>query len=350
MFKTIDYRDASEKSLFIDVRSPGEYEEATIQGAVNIPLFSDEERHNIGYVYVNESIEKAKCMGIEAVSKKLPQIYKEIVHLRKQHQRLILFCARGGMRSGSICALLNSVGIECFKLSGGYKGYRSFINEELPKVNRDITYMVLYGKTGCGKTEILHTLKDKGCDILDLEYAANHRGSLLGTVGLGKPRSQKAFESIIYESLKNRKSNVVIVEGESKRIGNVIIPDYIYRSMEKGAHVLVEGSLEYRKDIIVKEYTHYCGSKQELLEGLELLKKYISAERIERLKSAIANEKFGEAAEDLMIKYYDPMYLNEINKHSYELVLDKNNIDENSGALENWYKNFVFCGGHLNEC
>ncbi|MDP4091336.1 MAG: tRNA 2-selenouridine(34) synthase MnmH [Bacillota bacterium] len=350
MYKTIDYRDTLGECLFIDVRSPGEYEEATIPGAVNIPLFSDEERHTIGYVYVNESVERAKYMGIEAVSKKLPQIFMEVTKLKDKSKKLVFFCARGGMRSGSICALLNSIGEESFKLSGGYKGYRSFINEQLPKVNEGIAYVVLHGKTGCGKTQMLRDLEEKGCDILDLEYAANHRGSLLGTVGLGRQRSQKAFESIIYESLKNRKSNLVIVEGESKRIGNVIVPDYIFKSMEKGIHVLVEGSMEYRKNIIITEYTRYGSSKSEILEGLECLKRYISSERIDGFKRSICSEDFESVAEDLMLKYYDPMYMNEIKKYSYGLVLDKDDIGENSSALEQWYKNFLISGGQLDEC
>jgi tRNA 2-selenouridine synthase len=349
MYKTLEYKDIKEGCILIDVRSPQEFEEATIPKAINIPLFTNEERQLIGNTYVNESIEKAKLMGIEAVSNKLPQIFRNVTDLKGKGQQIVFFCARGGMRSGSICALFNSLAIEAYKLSGGYKGYRAFINDNLPELNRDIKYIVIHGKTGTGKTEILHRLEERGCDILDLEQAANHRGSLLGSVGLGKPRSQKAFETAIYESLKQRKSNLVFVEGESKRIGNVIIPEFIAKSMEMGTHVCVEGSLDYRKSIIIKEYTEFNKSKEELLCSLDKLKRYMKDERIEGYKSSVNSECYDEVAMDLMVKYYDPMYMNEINKYKYELILNEDDINKNADILEVWYKSISIGGGQLYE-
>lgn len=340
MFRTIDYRDLNGKHILIDVRSPGEYKEATIPGAVNLPLFDDEERKNIGYVYVNECTEKAKKLGVEAVSRKLPMLYEELTALDKEYDKLIFFCARGGMRSSSLCSLLGALGVSAYKLSGGYKGYRSFINEELPKANEQAKYIVLRGKTGTGKTEILKCLRNKGMDVLDLEEAANHRGSLLGSVGLGKVRSQKQFESIVYEALKNRKTNYVFVEGESRRIGNIIIPEYIYNSMTNGIQILIEADLDFRAKMILEEYLHSENAVEDILKALKLLGKYISRENIEKYTALVNEGQYEEVAKELMEKYYDPMYMNGINKYEYSLQYQVEDIKKSCEFLKQWVEEY----------
>lgn len=341
MFRTVDYRDLNGNYVLIDVRSPGEYKEATIPGAVNIPLFDDEERKIIGTVYVNESTEKAKKLGVEAVSRKLPKLYEEMAELDKKYDKLILFCARGGMRSSSICSLLGTLGVSAYKLSGGYKGYRCFINEELPKVNEGVKYIVLRGKTGTGKTELLKCLKEKGMNILDLEEAANHRGSLLGSVGLGNTRSQKQFESIIYGELKNRKSDYVFVEGESRKIGNIIIPEYIFNSMVNGTHVLIEADLAFRAKLILKEYLSSENAVEDILESLELLGKHISQENIEKYTELVRKGEYQKVAEELMVKYYDPLYLNGISKYQYSLKHKVEDVEKSCEFLRLWVEEYI---------
>jgi len=341
MFKTVDYSELKGNYLIIDVRSPQEHKEASIPGAINIPIFDDEERKEIGFLYVNESVEKAKKTGIEAVSKKLPLIYEQISELDKKYDKLILFCARGGMRSSSLCSLFSTLGMDTYKLSGGYKGYRKFINEQLIKVNENIKYIVVHGKTGVGKTELLKYLKEKDMDVLDLEEAANHRGSLLGNVGLGQGRSQKQFEALVYEAIKNRKTNYVFVEGESKRIGNIIIPDYIYSSMEKGVHILADADLDFRAGLIIKEYTNSENAVEEILSSLNSLERYISSKNIERYKDLVQKGDFEEVAKELMVKYYDPMYLNGINKYKYDLNINIQDIKKAGEFLIQWVEEYI---------
>lgn len=338
MFKTINFSDLKGDFALIDVRSPLEYKEATIPGAINIPIFDDEERKNIGYVYVNENVDRAKYLGIEAISKKLPNIYSELYKLDKKYDKLVLFCARGGMRSSSLCALLTTLGFNTYKLSGGYKGYRGYINEQLPKETEKVNYIVIHGKTGVGKTELLKSLKRNDMDILDLEEAANHRGSLLGNVGLSEERSQKQFESLIYDSLIKRKSNLVFIEGESKRIGNIIIPEFLYKKMEQGVHILVDADIEYRCKIIINEYTKTENSKEDILKSLDMLSKYISYKNIDRYKALVVKKQYYEVAKELMIKYYDPMYLNGINKYNCELLYNITDIEKSCEELINWAK------------
>lgn len=344
MFKLIEYKDL-EKTLkdyaLIDVRSEKEFNENTIPGAINIPLFTDEEREKIGTVYINESIEKAKKMGIEAVSKKLPHIYERITEIYKDHKNLVFFCARGGMRSASITSLMNALSISSYRIKGGYKGYREFINKELPKIHEEVKYIVVHGTTGCGKTEILNKIKEEGYDVVDLEYAANHRGSLLGSVGLGRCRSQKMFESIVYEQLKNRKTNYVFIEGESKRIGNIIIPSYIFDTMTEGYHIYVEGNMENRAKLLVKEYTKGENAKEEILSSLNRMEKYMGKKKREAYSELVNEEKYYEVCIELMKNYYDPMYLNSMKKHDFNNSIYIEDVEDGIHKLIHWYKDNI---------
>lgn len=341
MFKTVEYKNIIENLkdyVLVDVRSPKEYEEYTIPGSVNIPLFTNEERKEIGTVYINESVEKAKKMGIEAVSKKLPQIFDDIMELHKNNRNLVFFCARGGMRSSSITALVNSLGISAYKIKGGYKGYREFINNEMNTINSEIKYIVVHGKTGTGKTEILKKLHSRGYDMLDLEEFANHRGSLLGSVGLGECRSQKMFESLVIEELRKRKTNYVFIEGESKRIGNIILNNDIFDAMKNGYHIYVESSLEERAQLLIEEYTQHGSSKKEILSALDKMEKYLGKKKSAHYKELVNDDKFYEVALELMTDYYDPMYLNSMKGYEFEFKFYIENIDEGVAVLEKWYK------------
>lgn len=336
MFKDIEYENLDGDYILIDVRSEGEYQEYTIPGAINIPILDNKERQEIGTVYVRESVDKAKLMGVEAASKKLPNIYKKIKELYNKYDKVILFCARGGLRSTVLATLLSSLGMKIYKLRGGYKGYRSYINKKLPEVNEKVNYIVLQGNTGVGKTKILEELKIRGYNILDLEGCANHRGSFLGSVGIGKCNTQKAFESLVYEQLKNRKGDLVFVEGESKRIGNIIIPDFIYNKMREGKRILVKADLDYRAENIIEEYTRGESWKEEVVESLNRLRKYISEENIIRYLQMLEKDQVSELTKELMVKYYDPMYKNGENKYEYELVLEIDSIKYACDCIEQW--------------
>ena len=310
MFKVIKYDDIDNKLeenyILIDVRSPSEYKKEHIPDSINIPIFNDEERALIGETYVQNSSEIAKKMGIKFASEKLPEIYDRVADLDKKYDKLIFFCARGGFRSSSLVSLFMTIGVNSFKMDKGYKGYRKYINENLPEVIKDIKFVVLYGNTGAGKTDILKSLKEDGRDILDLEGCANHRGSILGSVGLGSQNTQKNFESQIYKSLKDRKSNLVFVEGESKKIGKVVIPEYIYESMSKGINICIDTDLQQRIDNILRDYVH--GTDEELEHALNYLRQQLGHNKIDKYIEMIKMDQYREVIGDLMINYYDPHY------------------------------------------
>ncbi|GAA0115811.1 tRNA 2-selenouridine(34) synthase MnmH [Clostridium senegalense] len=341
MFQTTEYKELKGDYVLVDVRSPLEYKENTIPGAVNIPLFNDEERALVGTIYKQESTEKAKKIGMEIVSKKLPSIYDEFLKLEKKHKKIVLFCARGGMRSGSLVALLSSLGMRVEKIKGGYKSYRGYVLEELPKLNEQVKYIVLHGNTGVGKTEILKKLKFDGYDILDLEGFANHRGSILGSVGLGDVNSQKKFESLILDELKHRNSDFVFIEAESKRIGRVIIPEYIHESMKKGIHIFVDADLDFRCNLIVKEYTKCKTSNEEICDSIIKIKKILSKECLEEFCEKVMENDYEEVVKELMVKYYDPMYMHSANQYDYDLKIFVSNIEKAAEELECFVDNHL---------
>lgn len=337
MIKTIEYEDfeknfSLEDSILIDVRSPSEYSSETIPNSINIPLFDDEERKLIGTTYKRDSSQKAKKMGVEFVSKRLPLLYDKIEKLNKKYTNLIFFCARGGYRSSSISSFLSSIGIDTIKLNSGYKGYRQYINNKLPEIVSHIDFVVLYGNTGTGKTEILKELKKNNMNVVDLEGAANHRGSTLGSVGLGIQRSQKMFESYIYEDLKDLNSNIVFIEGESRRIGKDIVPDYIFNKMQKGIHLNILSSLENRIENIYKDYVH--NTDHELINSLTYLKKHLGNETINTYIKLINSGEHKKVIESLMVNYYDPMYQN--NKRNFIASFQNINYKDTAYEIVKW--------------
>ena len=336
MFREISFQDIDNNKIdgsyiIIDVRSPEEFKSETIPGATNIPLFSDEEREIIGTEYIQNSIDNAKKLGIEAASRKLPEIYEKVSELAKQYDNLVFFCARGGFRSTSLVCLFKSIGIDAIKLDGGYKGYRKYINENLPKIVEGINFVVLYGNTGTGKTDILKSLEEKGKDILDLEGCANHRGSLLGGVGLGSSHTQKMFEGLVYDALKNKKSNLVFTEGESKRIGRVVMPDFLFNAVKSGVNIKIEAEIDYRIENILRDYVD--GTDEELIEAIDYLRNKLGDKNVERYNELILAHDYEPVIEELMVKYYDPLYEFKVKEYltsfeNYDSVKTAENIIE----------------------
>lgn len=317
----------NEDVIFIDVRTEKEFNAETIPTAYNIPVFSNEERAIVGTLYKKESVKAATEKAVDFVSCRLPEIFKEINELDAQKKTLVFFCARGGMRSSSIVGLLTGLKYNVAKLDFGYKGYREYVNKNLEKEFEKISFVTLYGKTGTGKTNILHEIEKLGYDILDLEGAANHRGSILGAVGLAKGQSQKKFEGDIFYKLQNRKSNIIFTEGESKRIGNIVMKNYMYNKLLDSRKIMIEASIPFRVETIHKEYINESFEKKDLIDGIEKLRRYINKERIESLLQAVEEDNYEFVIEELMINYYDLNY-NCSNKE-YEMTL----VNEDSAKL-----------------
>jgi len=327
--------------ILIDVRTPKEYQESTITGAINIPVLLDDERVMVGTAYKKESQEKAKQLGVEAISKRLGDITKQITELSKKYDNIIFFCARGGMRSGSMTSFFKSMGYKTARLSGGYKSYRAFILEDFERIIKGVTLITLHGKTGTGKTRILNELHKKGIETIDLEGLAKNRGSHFGHIGIPQDRSQKTFESLLYDAVKHRKNNVIMIEGESRKIGPIHIPNTFWTTMKKGVKILVEAPMEMRLDIIIDDYTGIDELKENLLEVAQRLKRYMDGNAYNKFINLVEKGEIREAALQMMLEYYDPMYNKSLDKHNYHAEVMIESIEDGVIKLEKILKRYV---------
>lgn len=309
MIKEINIKelDALDQPILIDVRSEGEFTEATIPGAINLPLFNNEERAEVGTTYTQVSPSLARELGLSIVSPKLPDLVKKVGELAKKGP-LVLFCWRGGMRSKSLATVVELMGIPIYRLQGGYKAYRNQV-VDLFQNKLPFQVVVLRGNTGVGKTELLGRLRAEGYPAIDLEKLANNRGSVFGAMGLGNPPSQKKFEGLLYEELASlREFPYIIVECESKRIGRVTLPACFFTAMQEGIQILQYDSLENRVQRLINEYTSIPNALQEIRVALERLIKTLGHVKVQELRTLLETNCLDEFTERLLVEYYDKLY------------------------------------------
>jgi len=343
-----------ESTLYLDVRTPAEFKEATIPGAVNIPIFNNQEREQVGTIYTQESPAKARMLGVELVAPKLPEMLKEIKSLTEEYKNTVVFCSRGGLRSESIvsfCELINLRNI--YKLKEGYKSYRRFIMNQLENYDLKSKLLVIHGFTGVGKTDLLYKLQAKGIPIIDLEGLANHRGSAFGSIGLGKPTNQKHFDSLLWERLEKLNGEPIIaVEAESKRIGMSVLPQFFLDAMEDGIHILLESSLEARVNRIFSEYSNsYEKDKSAFidrtLESISAVKKHIvqkiGKDGYQQLVDNCRAGKLKKVIEILLTKYYDPLYKHSQDQHDrFSLVIEEDDLDKTTEQISQFVEDLEF--------
>ncbi|NLY08317.1 MAG: tRNA 2-selenouridine(34) synthase MnmH [Tissierellia bacterium] len=328
-YSEFENMEESKSAIWIDLRSESEYAKGTISGAISMPVFNDEERAIVGTLYLGGQVEEAKRQGVRIFSKKLPDYYERILELTKGESMVILFCARGGYRSKAIFEAFRALNMNVNRLNGGYKAYRQHLLKNIDRLINEKRYIVLDGFTGCGKTDLLYSLESKGLPVLHLEKMANHRGSLLGHVGLGPQPAQKQFESEIYKSLLEMDQPYVFVEGESPRIGKLMIPKELTKAIRSGEHILVSTSLEKRISNIKKDYLF--DDDKELLEAIDSMASYINEENRTKLKKYISSGDYNKAIEWLITRYYDQRY--KMEGKTYILEVQNDNVEEATEQL-----------------
>ncbi|TJY43975.1 tRNA 2-selenouridine(34) synthase MnmH [Cohnella pontilimi] len=309
MFQDISLEELIEQRksgnfVLIDVRSPSEFEESSIPGSINIPLFNDEERAEVGTIYKQVSAQAAKERGLEIVSAKLPDFIRTFAEIPG---RKAVFCWRGGMRSKTSATVLSLMDIHVYRLNGGYRAYRKWIMDSLENFHLRPKAVVLHGNTGTGKTLILRTLKERGLPVLDLEGMAGHRGSIFGQIGL-KGNNQKTFEALLLEELLLcQHSPYVLMEAESKRIGKVVLPDFLVRKKEAGHHLMLELPLDVRVQHILDDYRpeeHH----EECLAAFRHIKSRIHTPIAHEIEGCLMTARYDKAVKMLLEHYYDPRY------------------------------------------
>ncbi len=301
-------------ALVIDVRSPCEYEEERILSAVNVPLLSDVERAQVGTLYKAEGELPAKRLALKFISPKIPEIVDRIFGMRKHGQPLVVHCWRGGLRSEAVASFLSVVGLDCFRLTGGYKAWRKQVIEFLGETELPFTVVALQGLTGVGKTDILKELSKLGFSVLDLEGLANHRGSVFGGIGLNQQPSQKNFEAAIYDKLRIINSGVVFMEAEGRKIGRLSLPKRLLSLIADAPKVLIDGSMEARTTRLVADYAGGADGnfRKEALDSLSRLKERLGGQAVGELSILLEQGRLQEIAEFLLSQYYDPLYKKQI--------------------------------------
>jgi tRNA 2-selenouridine synthase len=307
----------------IDVRSPSEYENGHIPGAINIPLFDNEERALVGTRYKNEGRIPAILEGLKkagpAMSSKL-----EMALDFSQDSRLLVHCWRGGMRSETMAWLFSLGDIKTEVLEGGYKAYRNYILKSLSERRRII---VLGGMTGSGKTHILRHLKDRGRQVIDLEKLANHKGSAFGSLGQPPQPSTEYFANILYDKWRNLDEiQPLWVEDESRNIGSVFMPDEFYTNLQRSPAIILLMDVKTRLPRLMEEYSVF--PSDDLKASIMKISKRLGGDNTNDALNAV-DEGSIEKAIKIVLNYYDKTYMYGLNKKEKKnLIIINSNTDD----------------------
>lgn len=305
-----DFIFQSNKGVIVDVRTPAEFEQGHIPGAVNMPLFTNEERVIIGTLYKNQGKDVAVEKGLEFVGPKMARFVKEAKLLSKSRP-IFIYCWRGGMRSGSMAWLFRTAGLEVYRLIGGYKAYRTSFLEDILSQNWNI--IVLGGPTGSGKTAILEQLEKEGEQVIDLEGLANHKGSAFGALGQSEQPSTEHFTNLIHEKFRTfDPQKPVWCEGESISVGRVYIPKELFDRMQVSPFIYLSIPKEVRLKRIVEEYGRF--DAELLIESFKKIERRMGGQHVKAAIEFIRENNIKEAA-SLALDYYDKTYNNAIEKH-----------------------------------
>lgn len=296
------------------MRSPGEFEQGHIPGAVNLPLFTNEERAIVGTIYKKSGNGKAVEKGLEFVGPKMAGFLREAKKLAAD-QEILVHCWRGGMRSGSMAWLLEAGGLKSKTLKGGYKSFR---NHVLESFKRPLNLLVVGGETGSGKTEILHEIAKRGEQILDLEEIASHRGSSYGAIGQLPQTSNEQFENNLFHALEQLDlSKPIWVEDESRSIGRVFIPNPIWEQKLSAPCYRVQIPFEIRVQRLVKDYGNF--PKSILAAATERIRKRLGGLATQQALAALENGNLEETVR-ITLRYYDKAYDFPQSERKYEGV------------------------------
>ena len=294
----------------IDVRSPAEFAEDHLPGAVNWPVLDDEERARVGTLYVQVSPLAARKLGAALVTRRIAALLEAHVQDRPREWRPLVYCWRGGQRSGSLALVLSQIGFRTAQLQGGYKAFRAHVRTELETLPARFAYRVLCGRTGSGKTRLLQALREAGAQVLDLEGLARHRGSILGALP-GQPQpTQKAFDTAVWRSLAGfDAARPVFVESESARIGSLRVPEPLLAAMHgRGQCLRVDTDDAARVALLLDDYRGSTQTPEPLCRLLDGLVELRGRERVGRWQALARDGQWPQLAAALMAEHYDPLY------------------------------------------
>ena len=306
----------AEFSDIIDARSEGEYAEDHLPGAFNWPSLNNEERQLVGTEYKQISAFDAKKRGAALVAKNIARhLERDVIHKPRDWQPLV-YCWRGGKRSGSLALILDQIGFNVTLVDGGYKAFRAALVADLPQLAAQFDYRVICGTTGSGKTRLLQALASQGAQVLDLEALANHRSSVLGVIpGLLQP-TQKAYDSLIWAALKSFDAQrPVYIESESKKVGNVAIPEGLITAMRAAPCLQLDLSEDERIALLLEDYDFFVKDIEFFCDRLGALTQARGKEVVLDWQTRSRGGDVASVVRELLVNHYDPVYLQSMKRN-----------------------------------
>ncbi|HUW75743.1 MAG TPA: tRNA 2-selenouridine(34) synthase MnmH [Gallionella sp.] len=322
LFRTANLSQLGDFDEIIDVRTPAEFAEDHIPGAINCPVLSDQERITVGTLYKQVSPFEARKVGAALIAKNIAHHLETRFHAHPKSWRPLIYCWRGGQRSGAMSIILAQVGWAAHKLEGGYKTYRRDVLEKLEALPQRFAFRVICGPTGSGKSHLLTALAETGHQVLDLEMLAQHRGSVLGRLPEQAQPAQKWFDSALLQTLQHfDQDRPVYVEAESNKIGLITLPPALIAAMHAGTCLLVETPLATRVAGLLGDYRHYVDNPETFIEHLKPLHRFHGTKQLEHWSSLIHQGDFESMVAELLTLHYDPSYFRATTRHYPNLDL-----------------------------
>jgi len=299
----------------IDARSEGEFALDHLPGAINCPVLNDEERVRVGTLYKQVGSFEAKKLGAALVARNIARHLETQFADKPRDWKPLVYCWRGGNRSGSLAHILARIGWPVIQLDGGYKAYRAHVSAAL-EAPPDLQWRVVCGTTGSGKSRLLETLHDLDAQVLDLERLAAHRGSVLGHLPHEPQPSQKMFETRIWDTLRSfDASRPVFVESESKKVGNLRVPDAVMERMRAAPCIALTLSRPNRVRLLLEDYEHFARDPQALNGQLDHLVQLHGRAKIDAWHALANGGAMPELVDQLLVEHYDPAYLRSIGRN-----------------------------------
>lgn len=308
--------DLGQFDALIDVRSESEFAGDHMPGALSAPVLDDAQRAEIGTLHKQQSAFDARRRGAALVARNIADHLEERFAQMPRSWRPLVYCWRGGQRSGAMATIMARVGWPVRQLEGGYRAYRRAVIDALAHLPAHLDFRVICGTTGSGKSRLLQHLARAGAQVLDLEALACHRGSVLGGLPQQPQPSQKMFETQLWWRLCDfDPSRPVFVESESRKVGDLRVPDELIARMRASPCVVLELPLAERVRLLREEYLHFEQDRAALDAQLDCLTALHGRDRIAQWKALAAGERWEELVERLLVEHYDPAYLKSIDRN-----------------------------------
>ena len=300
----------------IDVRSPAEFAEDHIPGAINCPVLDNEERIRVGTLYKQASPFEANKIGAALVAKNIARHIETLFLSKPKNWKPLIYCWRGGKRSGAMTIIFGQIGWQARQLEGGYKTYRRGVNVELETLPQQFQYLTVCGPTGSGKSALLQALHAAGGQVLDLEQIARHKGSVLGVLPGENQPSQKMFESLILQQLRGfDPARPVYVESESRKVGSLRVPEKLIDSIRAAHCIVIDAPLPARVDFLLRDYAYFLQDPAWLLDRLQRLTELHGKHTIQRWSELVNQQQWPELVAALLHEHYDPAYFKSMQRN-----------------------------------